>query len=58
VVGSKATRRASGSSIVLATGSVMVDDMTVHEHAAGQIVQANCLTLQQLNGGNCAKVYS
>jgi hypothetical protein len=36
VVGSKATSRARGSSMVVASGSVIVDDMTEHEHAAGQ----------------------
>jgi hypothetical protein len=46
VVGSKATRRASGSSMVDASGSVIVDDMTVHEHAAGQIAQAGCLAFR------------
>jgi hypothetical protein len=36
VVGSKATSRARGSSIVVASCSVIVDDMTKHTHATGQ----------------------
>jgi hypothetical protein len=35
-VGSKATNRARGSSMVVASCSVIVDDMTGYRHAAGQ----------------------
>ena len=44
--------------MVVASGSVIVDDMTVREHAAGHIAQANCLAHQQLNDENSAKLYS
>jgi hypothetical protein len=32
--------------MVLASGSVIVDDMTVHEHAAGQIAQVDCIAFR------------
>jgi len=37
VVGSNATNRARGSSIVVASCSVVVADMTEQQHAEGQI---------------------
>jgi hypothetical protein len=47
VVGSKATSRASGSSMLVASGAVIVDDMTVDVHAAGQRAEHDLIALPQ-----------